>query len=821
MKHICILSFFILWLPVIVSAQTPCSNPISFIATVEKPSKCGRNTGQASFTVSGGSGQYAYSLGGTTVVGLGPGDQFGIVQDIVTGCVDTAFFNIPIVIAEGDVTIKALQPRCANDLGNIEVNLQAGNNFTLPYTFKITKTDGTPVPQADNIPAGDYLVYVADADSCLLPAQPFTMIAPNPIQTNAVITPGNCIEGGKILLTATGGTGALIADWLDLISPVNNFSRNHLLEGKYNVIVYDSLFCKDTLSSIIVRHTCSQRDTVALLIPKNSNNSYCIKGYQGLDLFESEYSLLNTTNSSAFGSWSLIGNCLTYTAFQTIGFDVEVICLKVFTPSLNQTDTVCISVSIISEVPTAETVYFTAQINTVTAACGTIPSTISNRSIIPLNVANLTGVTAYGNYTLNNIDACINYTPFDTPQFFADSIAVGVCDKSSLKCHIIRYVPSILPFFDCGKGILEQDSIILSTIDCIEGSNACIKIPYADILNYNIFDNSQPYIKGALGCMETTVQSYPVAQLPGMGSQNNGPYYLNEWFVNGIPHTGIFGDINELLLLMNSIDPVPGWYLESATNLIGGNVVNTYGPLRVTRANNEVKQIQPALKTAALATELRFTTGEHFVILKKIQTGCADTIKVKVNCNNCPPVYSYTPDILGNISWTTALCSKDTLFQTNIPFSSVNNWQFYDNNSPILNPEDSNGSIAFVLDTGYHQLYLLNKITTCAYDVPFYLNCKDEPIDTTNSAKVLIFNGISPNGDGKNDVWRIGGIADFPSNEVWVYNRYGNEVFHQKQYDNNWSGTWNDKTLPSGTYYYVVDLGDGSKVLKGYLEISY
>jgi gliding motility-associated-like protein len=821
MRHIWLLSLFILWLPVIASAQTPCSNPISFMATVEKPSKCGRNTGQASFTVTGGSGQYAYSLGGTTVTGLGPGDQFGIVQDNVTGCIDTAFFNIPVVTAEGNVTITVRQPRCAGGLGNIEVNLEAGNNFALPYTFHITKTDGTPVPQADNLSAGDYLVYVADADSCVLPAQPFTMSIPDPIQTNAVVTPGNCMEGGEILITANGGTGVLIADWLDVISPMNNFSRNHLLKGKYNVIVYDSLFCKDTLSDIIVKSTCTQRDTVALLVAKNSNNAYCTKGYPGLALFESEYTLLNPSNASAFGNWSLQDNCLTYTALQTTGLDVDVICIKIFTPSLNQTDTVCVSVSIISEMPTAETVYFTAQINSATAACGTIPSFLTNRTIIPLNVANLNGLTAYANYTLNNVDACINYTPFDTPQFFADSIAVGVCDKASLKCHIIRYVPSILPFFDCSKGILGLDSIILPTVDCLVGANVCVEIPYADILNYNIFDNSEPYTKGALGCLETTVQSYPVAQLPGLGNQNNGPYYLNEWFVNGIPHTGLFGDIGELLLLMNRIDPIPGWYLENATNIIGGNIVNTYGPLRISRTNNEVKQIQPALKTAALGTELRFSTGEHFVILKKIQTGCADTIKVKIPCNNCPPVYPYTPDMLGNISWTAALCSNDTLFQTNIPFSSADSWQFYDNKNPIVNPGESNGAVAFVLDTGYHQLQMLNTITTCAYEVPFYLNCKDEPIDTTNSDRVVIFNGISPNGDGKNDIWLIGGIADFPGNEVWVYNRYGNEVFHQKQYENNWSGTWNDKTLPSGSYYYVVDLGNGSKVLKGYLEISY
>jgi gliding motility-associated-like protein len=66
----------------------------------------------------------------------------------------------------------------------------------------------------------------------------------------------------------------------------------------------------------------------------------------------------------------------------------------------------------------------------------------------------------------------------------------------------------------------------------------------------------------------------------------------------------------------------------------------------------------------------------------------------------------------------------------------------------------------------------------------------------------------------------IAGIDLFPRNDVWVYDRSGNAVFHQKGYDNQWAGTWNGKLLPDSVYYYVVDPGDGSKLLTGNLTIN-
>jgi gliding motility-associated-like protein len=70
--------------------------------------------------------------------------------------------------------------------------------------------------------------------------------------------------------------------------------------------------------------------------------------------------------------------------------------------------------------------------------------------------------------------------------------------------------------------------------------------------------------------------------------------------------------------------------------------------------------------------------------------------------------------------------------------------------------------------------------------------------------------GITPNSDGKNDVWQLGGIEAFPDCVVELYNRWGEIVFRSVGYDVKWDGTYNGKILPVGTYYYIIDLHDPS-----------
>ena len=84
--------------------------------------------------------------------------------------------------------------------------------------------------------------------------------------------------------------------------------------------------------------------------------------------------------------------------------------------------------------------------------------------------------------------------------------------------------------------------------------------------------------------------------------------------------------------------------------------------------------------------------------------------------------------------------------------------------------------------------------------------------------EITVFNGFSPNEDNINDFFRINGLDNFPDHELRVYNRWGNEVLRTTDYQNDWSGTWEGLTLPDGTYFYLLDLGDGGRE-SGWVQI--
>lgn len=88
------------------------------------------------------------------------------------------------------------------------------------------------------------------------------------------------------------------------------------------------------------------------------------------------------------------------------------------------------------------------------------------------------------------------------------------------------------------------------------------------------------------------------------------------------------------------------------------------------------------------------------------------------------------------------------------------------------------------------------------------------------SDSLKAFNGISPNGDGRNDAFVLEGLQNYPNNMLIIYNRWGNEVHKVKNYENDWQGTWNGKDLPDGTYFFWFRNDDTGEVIRtGYLQI--
>lgn len=78
---------------------------------------------------------------------------------------------------------------------------------------------------------------------------------------------------------------------------------------------------------------------------------------------------------------------------------------------------------------------------------------------------------------------------------------------------------------------------------------------------------------------------------------------------------------------------------------------------------------------------------------------------------------------------------------------------------------------------------------------------------TVTCPEIIIYNAVSPNGDGLNEVFFIEGISSFPNAELYIFNAQGSEVYRSTGYRNDWSGnTADSRLLPSGTYYYRLRL---------------
>ncbi|MBX2930966.1 MAG: gliding motility-associated C-terminal domain-containing protein [Chitinophagaceae bacterium] len=71
--------------------------------------------------------------------------------------------------------------------------------------------------------------------------------------------------------------------------------------------------------------------------------------------------------------------------------------------------------------------------------------------------------------------------------------------------------------------------------------------------------------------------------------------------------------------------------------------------------------------------------------------------------------------------------------------------------------------------------------------------------------KIVVPNAFSPNGDGVNDIWEIPGLSSFTNCTVDVFNRNGHIIFHSKGYSTPWNGSYNNKPVPIGTYYYIIN----------------
>jgi gliding motility-associated-like protein len=163
---------------------------------------------------------------------------------------------------------------------------------------------------------------------------------------------------------------------------------------------------------------------------------------------------------------------------------------------------------------------------------------------------------------------------------------------------------------------------------------------------------------------------------------------------------------------------------------------------------------------------------------------------------------------------------RDINLIANDALNGAQNWSVTILNDPILGKvtDNGDGNVSYEAFGGRFGtdefVYIL-----CNED------CENQIVCDTATVQIIIPegelevpNGITPNGDGTNDelVFDIlnNPDADYPDNEIIIFNRWGDIVFEAKPYNNDWNGVnMTGQELPHATYYYILRLNISEGVI--------
>ena len=156
----------------------------------------------------------------------------------------------------------------------------------------------------------------------------------------------------------------------------------------------------------------------------------------------------------------------------------------------------------------------------------------------------------------------------------------------------------------------------------------------------------------------------------------------------------------------------------------------------------------------------------------------------------------------------------DILFKANANDPVANNysWKIYNDSVEILTRNEKEHRYTFT-QAGVFKVKLTagNKFCVDSANV----------VITVSESELYAPNVFTPNGDGKNDEFRVAykSIIEF---QCWVFNRWGRQIFTWTNPQKGWDGTYNGKPAVPGPYFYVIKAMGSDKVphnLKGSINL--
>lgn len=237
---------------------------------------------------------------------------------------------------------------------------------------------------------------------------------------------------------------------------------------------------------------------------------------------------------------------------------------------------------------------------------------------------------------------------------------------------------------------------------------------------------------------------------------------------------------------------------QTSTGSIKGIVATGKAPINFAWTNNNGQTVSTSadlLNVPPGTYHLKITDG----------AGCEQGLVYTVNNINTV----ITPPSASDIQ----ICSPgDAYITVNNPIAAYS-YKLYDDalNTTLLG---NNNSGRFKVNVSGARSYYVSAYTGNCESSRVELKVSLGSISTLNLA-----NTFSPNGDGINDTWKIPDIGNYPNASVQIFTRSGQKIFESVGYATPFNGNYSGKPLPTGVYYYIINMNAGCGILSGNLTL--
>lgn len=204
------------------------------------------------------------------------------------------------------------------------------------------------------------------------------------------------------------------------------------------------------------------------------------------------------------------------------------------------------------------------------------------------------------------------------------------------------------------------------------------------------------------------------------------------------------------------------------------------------------------------ASDLLVDGEDYWAAENDTGTGCESSVRVVVTITLTDPG---TPTIT---SLGSEFCKieKPTVSDLNDKVSSANGgsitWydSFPNGNEVFLSESLEEGVTYYAVETDG---------TNCSSTAPLAVTVTLEACDAYD---IEVYDGFSPNGDGRNETFTITNLKDlYPNYNVEFFNRWGATVYTANANKPDWDGrlNGNGELVPAGVYYVIINFNDPDK----------